>query len=281
MDNYHNLLFPYAYNVLGSKADAKDAIQDVMAKYAGQDTEVNNEKSYLIRAVINQSINLKNKQKRKTSLEDAWLPEPVETSRADGNIILEDILSYSLLFLLEQLNPKERAVFILKEGFAYSHKEISEVLSCSVVNSRKLLSRARSKVQQADQNPEELKQSGTYRDQIERYIKAIRNRDIETLQTLLSDDVTLYADGGDEINVVERICRGCPEVSDLLIFAYHKFQHSQSITFAEINHQPALLFCEGKEVKACQVYHFDEEGQTIRRICNVLDPDKLVDIEIK
>ncbi|SHF10855.1 RNA polymerase sigma-70 factor, ECF subfamily [Fodinibius roseus] len=278
MKDYQNLLFPYAYNVLGSKADARDAIQDVMTKYAGLDSEVKNEKSYLIRAVINQSINLKDKQKRKTSLEDSWLPEPIETTTADENIIAEDILSYSLLFLLEQLNPKERAVFILKEAFAYSHKEIAEVLSVKVAYSRKLLSRARAKVRKTDQKPGDIQGFGAYRNQIERYIKAIRSRDTEKLQSMLADDVTLYADGGDEINVVQRICRGRPEVADLLVFAYHKFQRSQSLRFTEINHQPALLFCEGDEIKACQVYHFGEDGQTIRRICNILDPDKLKDI---
>lgn len=278
MKDYQNLLFPYAYNVLGSKADARDAIQDVMAKYVGHDTEIQNEKSYLVRAVINQSINLKKKQKRKTSLEDSWLPEPVATTAADENIIAEDILSYSLLFLLEQLNPKERAVFILKEAFAYSHKEIAEVLSVKVAYSRKLLSRARAKVRKTDQEPGGIQGSATYQDQIERYIKAIRSRDTEKLQNMLADDVTLYADGGDEIKVVQRICRGRPEVARLLVFAYHKFQRSQSLRFTEINHQPALLFCRGDEVKACQVYHFNEDGQTIRRICNILDPDKLKDI---
>lgn len=278
MKNYQNTLFPYAYNVLGTKTDARDAIQDVMAKYIGQDTEVQNEKSYLIRAVINQSINLKRKQKQKTSLDGSWLPEPVETTTADKNIIAKDILSYSLLFVLEQLNPKERAVFILKEAFDYSHKEIAEVLSVTVVYSRKLLSRARAKVRKTDQKPSDIQGSAAYQDQIERYIEAIRSRDTEKLQSMLANDIALYVDGGDEVNVVQRICRGRPEVSDLLIFAYHKFQRSQSLRFTEINHQPALVFFEEDEVKACQVYHFDENRQTIRRICNILDPKKLKNI---
>jgi RNA polymerase sigma-70 factor (ECF subfamily) len=275
MENYQNVLFPYAYNILGSRSLAQDAIQEVMAKYlSGSASEVNHPEAYLKRAVINQSINLKKKNQRTISSEEVWLPEPVSTEHADNNIIQEDILSYSLLFLLEQLNAKERAVFILKEAFAYKHKEIAEVLSCSVAYSRKLLSRARAKIREADPNPD-TNATDTQVRQIEGYLEAIRNRDLETLQSMLSEGVALYADGGEAINVVRRICHGKTEVSDLLMFAYQKFQQSQAVQSAIINHQSALLFYEDQELKACQVYHFDEDGQQIKRICNILDPEKL------
>lgn len=279
MENYQDILFPYAYNILGSRSLAQDAIQEVMARYlSGSSSEVKDPEAYLKRAVINQSINLKKKNQQTISAEEVWLPEPIATGTTDENIIQKDILSYSLLFLLEQLNPKERAVFILKEAFAYKHKEIAEVLSCTVANSRKLLSRARSKVQGANRNPDKTLAPGAHSRQIKKYLYAIRDRDIETLQTLLSDDVILYADGGDDINVVRKVCKGVKSVSDLLILAYLKFQKSQTFKQAVINHQPALLFYEGQRLKACQVYHFDSSGQKIARICNILDPNKLKNI---
>lgn len=269
------MLFPYAYNILGSRNLAQDAIQEVMAKYLSGSSEVDKPEAYLKKAVINQSINIKKKKQKTVSTEEVWLPEPMATGTADENIIQEDILSYSLLFLLEQLNPKERAVFILKEAFAYKHKEIAEVLSCTVANSRKLLSRARSKVRKADRHSDRILTTDNHAKQIEAYLNAIRNRDVETLQTLLSEDVALYADGGEALDVVQRICKGKPDVSGLLIFAYHKFQRSQTVKSAIINHQPALLFYDNQQLKACQVYHFDESQQKIARICNILDPEKL------
>lgn len=279
MENYYNVLFPYAYNILGSRSLAQDAIHEVMAKYlSGPSSKIKNLEAYLKRAVINQSINLKKKNQQTISAEEIWLPEPIATGTTDENIIQEDILSYSLLFLLEQLNPKERAVFILKEAFAYKHKEIAEVLSCTVANSRKLLSRARSKVRGADRNPDKTLATDTHSRQIKKYLNAIRDRDIEMLQTLLSEDVVLYADGGDEINVVRKVCKGIRSVSDLLIFAYHKFQKSQTFKPAVINHHPALLLYEDQILKACQVYYFDSSGQKITCICNILDPDKLKNI---
>lgn len=144
MQDYQKQLFPYAYNILGSSDDALDAIQDVMSNYSAADkTHIDNEKNYLIRGVINQSINLKNKKKR-IQYGEVWLPEPVATETADKDVHLEEIVSYSMLLLLEKLNAKERAVFVLKEAFSYSHDEIAEFLSSSVQNSRKILSRAKS-----------------------------------------------------------------------------------------------------------------------------------------
>lgn len=114
MKDYQSILFPYAYDILGSVEDARDAVQDVLYKHlSGQQKEVDNEKAYLIKAVINQSINIKEKNKR-IRYGDEWLPEPIATEETDKAIRLNDIAAYSLLILLENLNPKERAVFILK-----------------------------------------------------------------------------------------------------------------------------------------------------------------------
>src|ERR1700761_6349663 len=142
------ILFPYAYNILGSAEDARDVIQDVLSNYVAKDKEgIEDEKNYLIRSVINRAINVKKRKKKTISKDDIWLPEPVATDdAADRSLHLKDILSYSLLVLLEKLNATERAVFILKESFDYTHQEIGEVLSITEEHSRKLLSRAKAKL---------------------------------------------------------------------------------------------------------------------------------------
>lgn len=273
MKDYHTILFPYAYNILGSSDDAKDAVQDVVSNFIAAPREgIENVKGYLIKSVINQSINLKNKRK-KLRHGEVWLPEPVATEEADTNINLRDIVSYSLLVLLEQLNPKERAVFILKEGFGYSHEEIAEVLSSTVESSRKLLSRAKAKLDQSHQPGPSTAEALTV-EFLEKYVHAIRNRDTNTLENLLSQDIAYYADGGDTIKVVKKICLGIREVADLLIFVHQKFQQSQTVVPATVNHQPALLFYEGTHLKACQVLELSSEGK-IQRINSILDPEKL------
>jgi len=276
--DYQQILFPYAYNILGSAEDAKDAIQDVLSNYVATPREgVENEKNYLIKSVINHSINLRSRRK-KVSYGEVWLPEPVATELADTNINLKDIVSYSLLILLEQLNPKERAVFILKEGFGYSHQEISEVLSGTVELSRKLLSRAKTKLSQS-QHPVKLHREPVPSEILERYVNTIRGGDTERLEDLLAEDITFYADGGGKVNVVKKICTGIHEVADLLVYVYHKFEVNARIIATTVNHQPALLFYVDGKILSCQVLGISPESGEIYQISTVVDPDKLKNIE--
>lgn len=279
LENYQNILFPYAYNILGSSEDAKDSVQDVISSFLQADkNDIENIKGYLIKSVINQSINIK-KRRTKTVNNPVWLPEPFSTEDTDDNINLRDIASYSMLVLLEQLNPKERAVFILKEGFAYSHEEIAEVLSGTVHNSRKLLSRAKSKI-----NNKKYASGSTNTDVkefeiLDNYINAIRSRDVKKLEEMLSQEILTMTDGGDKINVIKQICMGRKEVMDLLIFTYHRFNASSPIAYSIINHQPALLYFNGKTLQACQIFTLSEnEGQVVQ-IDTVLDPEKLQNIK--
>jgi len=277
MKNYQRVLFPYAYNILGSADDAKDAIQDVMSAFLMANHEhVENEKNYLIRSVINRAITIKNK-KKKLRYGDVWLPEPVATEGADTQADLKDIVSYSLLILLEQLTAKERAVFILKEAFSYSHEDISGVLSTTVETSRKILSRAKEKLkhQPASTRPK----TGSSSEVLHHYIAAIRARNIEQLEALLSQDIAFHADGGANMNIVAKHLSGAHEVSGLLLYIYDKYQTGFSIIPAEINHEPSLLFYSGSTLVSCQVFDLSPEGK-ILRINTIIDPEKLKNIQL-
>ena len=277
--DYHKMLFPYVYNILGISQDAEDAVQDVMFNYfSNQGEGINNIKGYLVKSVINQSINIKNKRK-KVTYDDVWLPEPIATEEADDNINLREIASYSLLILLEKLNPRERAVFILKEAFGYSHQEIADVLSSTVEQSRQLLSRGKSKLSspkpKSKKSGSDIAQEGI----LDKYIQAIRGRDTATLENLLSSDITFFADGGENVQVAKKRSSGYAEVSELLFFVYHKFLASYKIYAAEINHQPALLYYDVTQLRSCQVFDLEQNGK-IDSISSIVDPEKLKSISI-
>src|SRR5579859_5129656 len=255
---YQDILFPYAYNILGSAEDARDAIQDVLTKYYAEPREgVTNEKAYLVKSVINQAINKKRRRKLAPQREE-WLPEPVATESADANVYLKDILSYSLLVLLEKLNAKERAVFILRESFDYDHKEIAEILSITEEHARKLLSRAKTKLfkpgSDGDEAPRHSARDPHTHALLQGYIAAIRDRNMPKLEALLAEDIAFYADGGGKINVVRKICTGAAEVAQILALAYHTYQRKATIHMTEINHQPALLFYNGDYLASCAVF---------------------------
>ncbi|MCW3462017.1 sigma-70 family RNA polymerase sigma factor [Chitinophaga nivalis] len=277
LKDYQRVLFPYAYNILGSAEDAKDAIQDVLSNYVATHREgITNEKNYLIKSVVNQSINIRNRRKTVSS-DDVWLPEPVATEAADANINLRDVASYSLLILLEQLNPKERAVFILKEAFGYSHEEIAEVLSSTVENSRKLLSRAKARLDPA-QRP--VSTGKVTPDILNNYINALTGGDTQQLESLLSKDISFFADGGTTHKVVKKTCQGLREVTDLLIYLYKTYQSALSMEIKEINHQPAILLYNGPQLISCQVFRLDETDGRIAQISVLVDPEKLKSLTI-
>src|SRR5690606_35791310 len=179
MTDYQNKLFPYAYNILGSVDDAFDVIQDVMVKQlSGVGKALENERAYLIKSVINRAINLKNRNKRIRE-QAMWLPDPVSTEPADAQVKKKEIIAYSMLVLLEYLNAKERAVFILKEAFDYAHEEIAETLSITIENSRKLLSRAKRNLKANDAGCKPA--AAETPDFLQTYIHYIERGDIKSL----------------------------------------------------------------------------------------------------
>ncbi|RKR07866.1 RNA polymerase ECF family sigma subunit [Maribacter vaceletii] len=276
MKNYSDILFPYAYNILGSSEDAKDTIQDILMKYLLIDKKhIENEIGYLIKSVINQSINVK-KKKDKTTTNTIWLPEPISTENADDKINNEEILSYSMLTLLEKLTPKERAVFILKEAFDYSHKEIAETIDFTIENSRKILSRAKIKLNNYKTINNKIQKNETIL--LKPYIEAIQNGDITTIEKLLSKDILLAADGGKNIKVVKEQTTGITNTSKLLLYVYRAFLTGLKTKFSYINHQPAILFYKNGVLYNCQVFEF--KNTKINGIYSIVDPDKLKSLSI-
>lgn len=274
MENYQDKLFPFAYNIVGSVEDAKDIVQDVIIKhYASDVSGIDNEMGYLVKSVINHAINTK-KRNQKIVADRLWLPEPMATDRSDADINREEIISYSILVMLEKLSARERAVFILKEAFDYSHSEIGNVLDITTQNARKLLSRSKKKMlaEEYQGTPSNHIQPPTY---LKKYIKAIKNGDVKSLEKMLSEEITLTADGGGQIKVVRELTEGRKLSLKILFYVFQTYQELQTIKMVEVNHQPALLFYDDETLTNCQVFELDENQSMVKKIYSVLDPDKL------
>ncbi|MBD0288664.1 MAG: RNA polymerase subunit sigma-24, partial [Flavisolibacter sp.] len=160
---------------------------------------------------------------------------------------------------------------ILKEAFDYSHDEISSILSITEENSRKLLSRAKNKLSDFKSTDTKFSYDSTI---AEKYYALIKNGDVQALEKLLAEEVSLTADGGGKVKVVREFLQGKRSVAELLLFAYDKFQRPLTPKFTEINHQPALLYYHDKTVMICQVLETDDTGK-VSAIYSILDPDKL------
>ena len=268
-------LFPYAYNILGNIDDCQDVIQEVLIKFNEKEVgSISNQNAYLIRAVINRSINLKKKNDRERQ-QKIRLPEPIVTNQSENRIELDEILNYSILVLLENLSTKERAVFLLKEAFDYKHVEIAEILEISADNSRQILTRAKKKLKL--RKPEITSSSAKNRKYIEKYVFAIRKGDVKTLAQMLSDEVQVLADAGNKLQAIAEQTSGIDDTVKLMTYVYENNQKDLEIKIEEINHQSALLFYRGATLINCQIFELNAEGK-ITSIFSVVDPDKLMKI---
>ncbi|MPT31182.1 MAG: sigma-70 family RNA polymerase sigma factor [Chryseobacterium sp.] len=268
-------LFPYAYNILGNIDDCQDVIQDVLIKFNGkQVSSISNPNAYLIRSVINRSINLKKKTNRERR-QKIVLPEPIVTNQGANKIELDEILNYSMFVLLDTLNAKERAVVLLKEAFDYEHDEIAEILEISVENSRQVLTRAKKKLKL--RKPEIAASSAKDRKYLEKYVSAIRKGDVKTLEQMLSDEVQVLADAGNKLQVIAELTSGIDNTIKLMTYVYKNHQKDLDIKIEEINHQSALLFYRGTTLINCQIFELNPDGK-ITSIFSVVDPDKLMKI---
>lgn len=273
MEALYQKLISYSYHIVGSYEDARDLVQDTMEKYIGlEKSAIRDEANYLIRTVINHSINFK-KKRNKVAKYGTWLPEPISTDMPDGKIEARDVASYSMMILMEKLTAKERAVFVLKEGFDYSHNEIAELLSVNSANSRKLLARGRKKLDGAVFENE--RNAGTHHI-VEEYASAISNGDIKKLGELFAEEIQLTADGGDKVQVATSLTKGAKKTIEVLNYVFHTHQKHLNIKLVTVNHQPALIYHTNGYVVSCQV--FSIEDKKILGIYSVVDPKKLVQL---
>ena len=138
-----------AYRVLGSMADAEDAVQETWLRWAAADrTEVRDPRAYLLTIATRQALNrIRQQQSRREDYVGPWLPEPVSTDRGPAESVeLADSVSMAMLVVLESLSPLERAAFVLHDVFGLSFAEVATTLDRSEAAVRQLANRARGHV---------------------------------------------------------------------------------------------------------------------------------------
>jgi RNA polymerase sigma-70 factor (TIGR02957 family) len=193
--------FAIAYRMLGSVSEAEDVVQEAMLRLhrvleSGE--EIESPGAYVSTITTRLAIDeLRSARARREQYTGDWLPEPLVT--ADENeparhAEMADSLSLAFLVLLEDLTPEQRAVFLLHEVFDYPYGEIAEIVGKSEPAARQLGVRARAHVGEGRQR---FSASREERDELSRrFFAAVEDGDLESLETLLAEDVVLQGDGG-------------------------------------------------------------------------------------
>ncbi|WP_410601195.1 RNA polymerase sigma-70 factor [Amycolatopsis sp. lyj-90] len=270
------VMFGLAYRLLGSAAEAEDAVQDAYLKWAGAERgSIESPRAWLAKVVTNLCLNrLTSARVQRERYVGPWLPEPVLTSD-DTLGPLEtaeqrDSVSLAMLVLLEQLGPVERAVFVLKEAFAYSHREIAAILDVSEVNSRQLHSRARRALDRSDErrvsNPSQLEKL------VESFLSAARDGDLPALESLFTAEVTAWSDGGGKASAGRRPVHGAAKVARLYAGMFAR-DTQVSIEIGEVNGGPAVIATVGDALYG--ILGFEVVDGRISGLRAVANPDKL------
>ncbi|MGW0822752.1 RNA polymerase sigma-70 factor [Streptomyces sp. NPDC002845] len=274
-------LFGLAYRMLGSAADAEDTVQDAYLRFSGADrTAVEHPGAWLAKVITNLCLNrLTSARARREQYTGTWLPEPVLTS--DGTLgPLEsaeqrDAVSLALLALLERLTPTERAVYVLREAFAYGHREIADVLDIGEANCRQLYRRAVRHVSAAEARFEPAPEQRE--SLVASFLTAAREGDMAGLEKLLTADVTWWSDGGGKVTSALRPIEGREKVMRFLRGAFERFAAHLDFAVAEVNGGPALLARDGETMVGALCFEFREGA--VAQVRAVVNPDKLDFVE--
>lgn len=271
-------LFGIAYRMLGSRADAEDALQDVYLRWHDADkAQLQMPEAWLVTVTTRLCIDrLRVAKIERSAYTGPWLPEPLvslEVVTPESSAELASDLSIALLNVLERLAPEERAAFLLREVFDVDYGEVARILEKNEPAVRQLVHRAKTRVR--DERPRfDVKPEAHIR-LLEKFAEASRTGNHTLMATLLAPDAIMVSDGGGKVIATLRILRGAERLLRLFD-KINRFGEHFTFQSATINGEPGTLrFINGK---LDTVYAFVTDGEKIHEIYAVRNPDKLKNI---
>ncbi|MBB5893670.1 RNA polymerase sigma-70 factor [Kutzneria kofuensis] len=275
-EQHRQRLFAVAYRLLGSAAEAEDAVQDTYLRWhAADQAEIREPAAWLTKVLTNLCLTrLTSARARRESYVGPWLPEPLLTSYTPLDTAeLRESVSMAFLLLMERLTPAERAVFVLREAFEYSHREIADVLDLTEANCQQLYRRAKQRV--AQDRPR-FDASGEEKLRITKnFLVAARSGNMAALEGMLAEGVVAWADGGGKTRAARKPIRGRERATVYLNWLASNVEGLE-IRIDEVNGEPAILaFVHGDLTTVINLQIVDGLITDFRAIVN---PDKLAHI---
>jgi RNA polymerase sigma factor (sigma-70 family) len=264
-----------AYRMLGSLAEADDAVQEAWLRVSRSDADdIDNLAAWLTTVVGRVCLNmLRSRNARREEPLDAHVPDPV-ISRADGTnpedqALLADSVGLALNVVLETLSPAERLAFVLHDMFGLPFEEIAPMVDRSPAAARQLASRARRRVRGADvQSPD--RDVARQREVVDAFFAAAHSGDFEALVAVLDPDVVSRIDGGTARPGASGVLHGAAAVArSTLAFASASAPKHPVL----VNGAAGVVITLGGQPVA--VMGFTVSGGKIVEIDAITDPDRL------
>ena len=279
-ESYRTYLFAIAYRMLGSAMDAEDMVQETYLRYRATPPEtIISHKAFLTTIISRLCVDQLQLARRKRDVYlGPWLPEPLITPEAlkavslEERVDQEESISLAFLLLLEQLQPVERAVFLLREVFEYDYAEIATFLGKSEVACRQWFSRAKKHL--ADHRPRFQTSPDTQRQMLTGFLQAAQAGEMAPLMNMLAEDVTLWVDSGGKVKgAATHPIHGRDAVARFSLGTRRFLPEGARVEIAAVNGQLALIFRTGERVYL--VLTIEVEAQRIQAIRIVANPEKL------
>jgi RNA polymerase sigma-70 factor (ECF subfamily) len=206
-----------AYRMLGSRAEADDAVQETWLRLSRADTsEVENLRGWLTTVVARVCLDML--RSRKSRREESLDPDVAEPARgAEQEALLADSVGLALLVVLQTLTPAERVAFVLHDMFDLPFEEIAPIVGRTPAAARQLASRARRRVREGPRKlavgSGQLAVSGQ-RAVVEAFLAASRGGDFQALLALLDPDVVMRSDAAAVLMGAQAEVRGQRAVAE-------------------------------------------------------------------
>jgi RNA polymerase sigma-70 factor (ECF subfamily) len=277
-------LLGLAYRMLGSMAEAEDAVQEAYLRWHDADRErVEDARAFLMTTTTRICLDvLKSARVRREEYVGPWLPDPVTDTASlapDAQTELAEDLSVALLLAMERLSPLERAAFLLHDVFDYSFSQVADTLGRNEAACRQLASRARTHVRDArpagaGQGRAPASIDPKHAELVSAFITASRSGDVAALTRLLASDARVVTDGGGKVVAALNVIEGADRVAAFLAGVVRKgWTDDMTIRFDTINGLPGLLLITANGL--VQTNAFEIEDGVVKAIYIVRNPDKL------
>jgi RNA polymerase sigma-70 factor (ECF subfamily) len=285
-ETYRPYLFSIAYRMLGSAMDAEDMVQETyLRSQATPPQTIHSLKAYLTTILTRLCMDQLQLARRKRELYvGPRLPEPIlttetsetaETGDPEKRVEMEESVSLAFLVLLEQLQPFERAVFLLREVFGYEFAEIAAMLDKSEAACRRSFSRA--KLHLREHRPRFPAAPQTHRQLLSRYFQTVQTGEMAPLMSLLSENVTLRADGGGKVRQAAlHPIHGRDAVARFSLGTKRFWPENSRVELEEVNGQAAFIIRTGDRVFS--VLTIEVEQGLIQAIHIIANPEKLAHV---
>ncbi len=278
-ETYRPLMFSIAYRMLGSATEAEDILQEAFLRYqAVAPGTIRSPKAFLSTIVTRLCLNqLQSARAQRETYIGPWLPEPIltetdERANPQHQAEMHDSISFAFLALLEELTPLERAVFLLREVFDYEYSEIATILDKDAAACRQVFSRARQHV--AEGRPRFAAAPEAHRRLLSQFMQAAGAGDLAGLTAMLSEDVTMWADGGGKARgAAIHPLHGRQAVAQFVVASTRLLPPGARSEMAAVNGELAMIIRAGGQ--AFLVLSITAEDEQVREIRAVGNPDKL------